>query len=76
MLGQGVSGSTLDRRHGFIAATNAEEQIDILVGDWMSEANMPSAQARKLSSIGVASASSNAGDFFFFDTPVLIFYLS
>ncbi|KAL2014093.1 hypothetical protein VTN00DRAFT_1618 [Thermoascus crustaceus] len=47
----GISGSTLDRRHGFTAAASAQEQIDIIIGDWMSEGNMPSTQARKLSRI-------------------------
>ncbi|KAH7089681.1 hypothetical protein FB567DRAFT_521303 [Paraphoma chrysanthemicola] len=46
----GVSGSTLDLRHGFIAAAQANEQIDLLIGDWMSEGNMPSAALRKLGS--------------------------
>ncbi|KAJ9244295.1 hypothetical protein DTO169E5_1900 [Paecilomyces variotii] len=45
----GVSGSVLDRRHGFKMAAEAEEQIDVIIGDWMSEGNMVSAAFRKLS---------------------------
>ncbi|KAL1853713.1 hypothetical protein Plec18170_005104 [Paecilomyces lecythidis] len=48
----GVSGSLLDRRHGFNLAAEAEEQIDVIIGDWMSEGNMVSAAFRKLSRTG------------------------
>ncbi|OAL53158.1 DUF1446 domain protein [Pyrenochaeta sp. DS3sAY3a] len=44
----GVSGSALDRRHGFVTASKACEQIDVIIGDWMSEGNMVTAALRKL----------------------------
>lgn len=28
---------------------NSEEKIDLVIGDWMSEGNMPAASTRKLS---------------------------
>ncbi|KIW85449.1 hypothetical protein Z517_00839 [Fonsecaea pedrosoi CBS 271.37] len=45
----GVSGSALDRRHGFEAALGSTEQIDFLTGDWLSEGNMASSAIKKLS---------------------------
>lgn len=33
-------------------AAEAEEQIDVIIGDWMSEGNMVSAAFRKLSRTG------------------------
>ncbi|GAD95417.1 hypothetical protein NFIA_057110 [Paecilomyces variotii No. 5] len=49
MTRPGISGSVLDRRHGFKLAAEAEEQVDVIIGDWMSEGNMVSAAFRKLS---------------------------
>ena len=36
-----ISGSPVDRRNAMSKAANSSEPIDILVGDWMSELNMP-----------------------------------
>ncbi|PSN60388.1 DUF1446-domain-containing protein, partial [Corynespora cassiicola Philippines] len=48
----GVSGSAFDRRHGFAVATAANERIDVIIGDWMSEGNMVSTSQRKLDRAG------------------------
>lgn len=37
-----ISGSPVDRRDAMSKAANSDEPIDFLVGDWMSELNMPS----------------------------------
>jgi hypothetical protein len=37
-----MSGSPVDRRDAMSKAANSSEPIDVLVGDWMSELNMPS----------------------------------
>jgi len=41
-LTKGASGSTSDRRHAFItfAENHPSDPIDVIIGDWMSEANM------------------------------------
>ena len=36
-----ISGSPVDRRNAMTKAANSTEPIDFLVGDWMSELNMP-----------------------------------
>lgn len=38
----GVSGSASDRRHALamIAANWEKDPVDVIIGDWMSEANM------------------------------------
>ncbi|KAK4960329.1 hypothetical protein LTR10_003224 [Elasticomyces elasticus] len=36
-----ISGSPVDRRDAMAKAANSDEPIDFLVGDWMSELNMP-----------------------------------
>lgn len=36
-----ISGSPVDRRDAMAKAANSDEAIDFLVGDWMSELNMP-----------------------------------
>ncbi|EME41925.1 hypothetical protein DOTSEDRAFT_82075 [Dothistroma septosporum NZE10] len=36
-----ISGSPVDRREALQNAVNSTEPIDVLVGDWMSEVNMP-----------------------------------
>jgi hypothetical protein len=36
-----ISGSPVDRRNAMSKAADSSEPIDILVGDWMSELNMP-----------------------------------
>ncbi|KAK5107732.1 hypothetical protein LTR62_000708 [Meristemomyces frigidus] len=36
-----ISGSPVDRRDALSKAANSGEPIDVLVGDWMSELNMP-----------------------------------
>jgi hypothetical protein len=36
-----ISGSPVDRREALSIATTSDEPIDIFVGDWMSELNMP-----------------------------------
>ena len=36
-----ISGSPVDRRNAMSKAANSSEPIDFLVGDWMSELNMP-----------------------------------
>jgi hypothetical protein len=36
-----ISGSPVDRRDAMSKAANSTEPIDVLVGDWMSELNMP-----------------------------------
>ncbi|KAK0117711.1 hypothetical protein ONS95_012040 [Cadophora gregata] len=40
----GASGSASDRRHAFasLAANHPSDPIDVIIGDWMSEANMTS----------------------------------
>ncbi|KAH9211045.1 hypothetical protein DL95DRAFT_427354 [Leptodontidium sp. 2 PMI_412] len=44
----GASGSALDRRNAFDKVANSDDHIDVIVGDWMSEGNMPGAGGRKL----------------------------
>ncbi|EON61256.1 hypothetical protein W97_00469 [Coniosporium apollinis CBS 100218] len=46
----GCSGSTTDRRDAMriLAANHANDPIDVIIGDWMSEANMTSRAAMKL----------------------------
>ncbi|KAK4618122.1 hypothetical protein CLAFUW4_12174 [Fulvia fulva] len=54
----GASGSVSDRRHGLamFAANCANDPVDVIVGDWMSEANMTSRGIMKADSlIGKAS---------------------
>ncbi|KAH3956154.1 hypothetical protein HBH51_251300 [Parastagonospora nodorum] len=36
-----ISGSPVDRREALSLATTSDEPIDVFVGDWMSELNMP-----------------------------------
>ncbi|KAJ5901921.1 DUF1446-domain-containing protein [Penicillium taxi] len=36
-----ISGSPADRREALLNATKSDETIDVVVGDWMSEFNMP-----------------------------------
>lgn len=45
----GASGSASDRRHAFakFAANHPTDPVDLIMGDWMSEANMTSLAARK-----------------------------
>jgi hypothetical protein len=57
---QGASGSVFDRQCIFGDLIRSEEQVDVIVGDWMSEGNMPAAASRKLA--GEAQDHSNALD--------------
>ncbi|KAH9206871.1 hypothetical protein DL95DRAFT_429387 [Leptodontidium sp. 2 PMI_412] len=52
----GASGSASDRRHAFasLAANYPSDPVDVIVGDWMSEANM--------TSLAVKSINTNTGD--------------
>ena len=45
---EGVSGSASDRRHALLQVVeNAEDDpVDVIIGDWMSEANMTTSSAR------------------------------
>ncbi|OQE04963.1 hypothetical protein PENVUL_c028G03249 [Penicillium vulpinum] len=45
----GASDSALDRRDAFEQVCNSDSQFDVLIGDWLSEGNMPSSVTRKLS---------------------------
>lgn len=45
---QGASGSVYDRRPIFGEMVNSSEPIDLIIGDWMSEGNMPASSTRKL----------------------------
>lgn len=42
MLLLGASGSVSDRRHAvaLFAANCADDPVDVIIGDWMSEGNM------------------------------------
>ncbi|KAK5044466.1 hypothetical protein LTR84_010747 [Exophiala bonariae] len=44
----GASGSVFDRRAIFGNMVNSSEPIDLIIGDWMSEGNMPACSTRKL----------------------------
>jgi hypothetical protein len=52
----GCSGSTSDRRHAMLAfASNyPNDPVDVIIGDWMSEANMTARAATKTDAIGDA----------------------
>ena len=49
LTGKGCSGAATDRRHAMamIAANYPNDPVDVLMGDWMSEANMTSRAALK-----------------------------
>lgn len=57
ILTKGCSGSTTDRRSAMaLLASNYEnDPVDVLVGDWMSEANMTARANVKLNGIHLAS---------------------
>ncbi|KAF2428887.1 DUF1446-domain-containing protein [Tothia fuscella] len=52
----GCSGSTSDRRHAMhsLASNYESDPIDVIIGDWMSEANMTARAWSKTDSIGEA----------------------
>ncbi|KAK6227381.1 hypothetical protein QIS74_00936 [Colletotrichum tabaci] len=49
-----ASGAVTDRRHGFRALAELEEDIQFIVGDWMSEMNMTVRAAGKVDSNGAS----------------------
>jgi len=57
----GASGSTSDRRHAILslARNHPTDPIDLIIGDWMSEANMT---ARAWSKTSALAGSAKAGD--------------
>lgn len=59
----GASGSASDRRHAFasLAANYPSDPIDVIIGDWMSEANMTSL-ALKSSSSSTGNSNPNSGE--------------
>jgi hypothetical protein len=52
----GCSGSTSDRRHAMLsfASNYPNDPVDVIIGDWMSEANMTSRAASKTDASGEA----------------------
>ncbi|KAK5714703.1 hypothetical protein LTR17_017093 [Elasticomyces elasticus] len=52
----GVSGAATDRRHAMamLAANFPNDPVDVLIGDWMSEANMTSRATLKIANGGDA----------------------
>lgn len=52
----GCSGSTSDRRHAMLsfASNYPTDPVDIIIGDWMSEANMTSRGGSKFDAVGEA----------------------
>ena len=57
ILTKGCSGSTTDRRStmALLASNYENDPVDVLVGDWMSEANMTARANVKLNGIHLAS---------------------
>jgi hypothetical protein len=54
---KGASGSTSDRRHAFksFAQNYPSDPVDVIIGDWMSEANMSTLAGKKADGLGAAS---------------------
>ncbi|KAH7323726.1 hypothetical protein BKA65DRAFT_598282 [Rhexocercosporidium sp. MPI-PUGE-AT-0058] len=60
----GASGSASDRRHAFasLAANHPSDPVDVIIGDWMSEANMTSLAMKSSSANSGSGSGSNTGE--------------
>jgi len=48
-----ISGSPCDKRDAILNAVNMSESVDVLVGDWMSELNMPTRAYNIVNGLGI-----------------------
>jgi hypothetical protein len=48
-----ISGSRCDKRDAIANAAAMSESVDVLVGDWMSELNMPTRAMDAFNNVGI-----------------------